>query len=272
MKKNLLQYTKAITALFVFSALLYSCKKSYVIETEYPAQVIYISQSAVAAVGPNANGIYAITPNIPEQASRFVVDATAAKFNVPLGIIRSGVDLSGNVSTDITVSTDTITKAITFGNLPAGTEILPPTAYTLPPFVDVVNGSAFGTFTLAIDLKFLVDNITKKYAVAVSISKPKSVTANPRLSLALIYIEPAKVLLPVADFTNYIDNLSKTSNFVNVSANGTTYSWNFGDGSPVETNLSPSHKYAAAGTYPVTLTTAGFTGTPSVKTTNIIIP
>ncbi|MBC7887874.1 MAG: DUF1735 domain-containing protein [Ferruginibacter sp.] len=274
MKKNLLKYTRACLALLVFSALFYSCKKAKIIETEYPAQVMYISQSAVAAVGPNANGVYAITPNIPAQAYRFIVDAAAAKFNVPLGVIRSGVDLSGNVSAGITVSTDTIAKAIFWGNLPAGTEVLPATAYTLPASVDVINGSGYGTFTLAIDLNFLRTNLSKKYAVAVSISNPKSVTVNPKLSLALIYIEPAQVLVPVASFSNYIDNPSKTASFINFSANGISYSWNFGDGSPADTTVSPSHKYALPGTYTVTLTTTGIAGTgiPSVLPATVVIP
>lgn len=40
--------------------------------------------------------------------------------------------------------------------------------------------------------------------------------------------------------------------FVN-SSNGQNYSWNFGDGSPLNTNASPSHTYSAAGSYTVTL-------------------
>src|SRR4051794_21580562 len=33
-----------------------------------------------------------------------------------------------------------------------------------------------------------------------------------------------------------------------------TYSWNFGDGSPLDTSTSPTHIYAAVGTYTATLT------------------
>jgi PKD repeat protein len=78
--------------------------------------------------------------------------------------------------------------------------------------------------------------------------------------------------VPVANFSNSIENAFKKANFVNLSANGVTYSWNFGDASPLETKASPSHTYAASGTYAVSLTTTGITGTPSVKTTNIVIP
>jgi len=45
------------------------------------------------------------------------------------------------------------------------------------------------------------------------------------------------------------------------------YSWNFGDGSPADVTASPSHTFAAAGTYTVTLTVTdnlGATGTATV--------
>ncbi len=48
----------------------------------------------------------------------------------------------------------------------------------------------------------------------------------------------------------------------------------FGDGSTVSTDVSPNHKYTAAGTYTITLTTTGIaaSGAPSVKTSTVTIP
>lgn len=57
---------------------------------------------------------------------------------------------------------------------------------------------------------------------------------------------------PTVDFTD-----ATTSND---GAPTYTYSWNFGDGSPVSTLQNPSHQYAAGGTYSVTLTVTNTNG------------
>ncbi|MBC8033218.1 MAG: PKD domain-containing protein, partial [Chitinophagaceae bacterium] len=41
--------------------------------------------------------------------------------------------------------------------------------------------------------------------------------------------------------------------FNNTSLGGQTFEWNFGDGSPLSTDINPTHVYAAAGTYTITL-------------------
>lgn len=46
-------------------------------------------------------------------------------------------------------------------------------------------------------------------------------------------------------------------NFTNNSTNASDYSWNFGDGSPLSTDVSPSHFYAAQGNYTVSLQANG---------------
>ncbi len=47
-----------------------------------------------------------------------------------------------------------------------------------------------------------------------------------------------------------------TVNFTNLSTNGLTYLWDFGDGSPTTTTFSPSHTFTAAGVFTVRLTSA----------------
>lgn len=61
--------------------------------------------------------------------------------------------------------------------------------------------------------------------------------------------------LPVANFTAVPDTVCATTPvaFLNNSTGATTYSWNFGDGTPVVTTTSPSHPYTAAGNYTVQL-------------------
>jgi len=50
---------------------------------------------------------------------------------------------------------------------------------------------------------------------------------------------------------------SLTVNFSNPVGSGTTYSWNFGDGSPAGSGPNPQHIYAASGVYTVTCTVDG---------------
>lgn len=56
---------------------------------------------------------------------------------------------------------------------------------------------------------------------------------------------------PSAAFTTSANEL--VVNTSNTSTVAIAYSWNFGDGSPVSTEASPSHTYAANGTYTITL-------------------
>jgi PKD repeat protein len=55
--------------------------------------------------------------------------------------------------------------------------------------------------------------------------------------------------------------------FFNTSTNtypgGTSYSWNFGDGTPNDTNANPIHLYPTQGTYTITLVASNSTGTAS---------
>lgn len=59
-------------------------------------------------------------------------------------------------------------------------------------------------------------------------------------------------------------------NFVNTSAFGQQYEWNFGDGSPVSHSIEPLHVYEAPGTYTVSLTVTNDCGTAIVEQDVII--
>lgn len=271
MIKNIFRNSRIVLSCAFTSAILFSCSKNELIDAAYPDQSIYLAEAAVAVLGSGANGIYPITPNITNQVTRFKVEMATSKVNITLGVIRSGVTQDGNVTVSVGANSDTIAKLIASGKLVAGTELLPATAYTLPASVTVQDGKGNSDLPLMVDLNFLQTNLLKKYAVAVAISNPTGKSVNSKLTTAIIYIEPAQILLPVANFTNYVFNDAKTGNFDNVSGNGVTYSWNFGDSSPISSEVSPSHKYAASGTYTVTLTTTGVTGATSVKSTSITI-
>ncbi len=77
---------------------------------------------------------------------------------------------------------------------------------------------------------------------------------------------------PVASFQSEVsaDNFL-TVTFTNFSLNGVSYAWDFGDNTS-STEESPTHTYAEAGTYEVTLTTTGEAGTtPASKSETIIL-
>jgi PKD repeat protein len=50
-----------------------------------------------------------------------------------------------------------------------------------------------------------------------------------------------------------------------------SYSWSFGDGSPADTNATPSHTYVAPGEYTVKLTVTGITGLTNTATTWVTV-
>ena len=73
---------------------------------------------------------------------------------------------------------------------------------------------------------------------------------------------------PTAGFTYQIGGL--TVIFNNISLNGTSYSWNFGDGSVPGTEANPSHTYSQPGTYVVLLSVTNECGTVTT-TQNVVV-
>jgi hypothetical protein len=80
------------------------------------------------------------------------------------------------------------------------------------------------------------------------------------------------LLLPLPNFTFAAQSgNAKQIIFTNTSTKCVSYSWNFGDGTPASTETSPSHTYAAAGTYSVVLTGKGDTGATATKTVSVTV-
>lgn len=73
---------------------------------------------------------------------------------------------------------------------------------------------------------------------------------------------------PVADYT--FSSFSLTVDFTNLSANATTYLWDFGDGN-TSTDNNPTHTYALAGTYDVSLTAIYMT-CEDINVQEILVP
>lgn len=75
--------------------------------------------------------------------------------------------------------------------------------------------------------------------------------------------------LPFAKF-NYTA-LQNQITFTNASVRSTLYTWDFGDGSPLENTANAVHTYNTVGTYTVTLTTKNACNKYSVATKTIVI-
>ncbi len=77
------------------------------------------------------------------------------------------------------------------------------------------------------------------------------------------------VALPVANF-NYVLQPGGVVVFTNQSTAGSTYSWDFGDGSPVVTSADASHLYSQSGTYVVTLSVSNLCGS-AILQQNVVV-
>lgn len=78
-----------------------------------------------------------------------------------------------------------------------------------------------------------------------------------------------KIPAPSADFTVQAAKLAVT--FTSDVKNVRYYSWDFGDGSDVSTDKSPSHFYEEGGNYMVTLTVTGRDGSTLTKSKEITV-
>lgn len=286
MKDQLIAAVNKLVLFTAFSAMLAACnKRNNYVDTVYPDNAVYLAQSAAATVAPGANGFYTLAANIPNQPQRFSVDLAGGKLTIPLGIIRAGVRTNGAYTISIAANTDTVSKLMALGKFAIAsdpavtTELLPATAYQLPAAVDIADGSLQATFPLSVDLNFLTSSFTadpkKRYVIAVGISSAaKTAVVKPSLSIAVLLIDTRQVIQPQANFNSYVTKDGRTAVFTNTASNGISYSWNFGDGTAAETAVAPSHLYAAAGTYAVTLTVNGVpnSGPAPTRTQNVVIP
>lgn len=91
---------------------------------------------------------------------------------------------------------------------------------------------------------------------------------------SLIIDDIEMVYVPKASFTAAGTSVCEggSLSFTSTSTNyPTSYSWNFGDGTPVSATQNPSHTFAAAGTYNVTLTVTNQWGSTTSTATTITV-
>lgn len=258
---------------FLFTCLgaglgLVSCQYQELVEAEYPDQLIYLTTAR--------NGVYTInslaTSNVATTgAYRYLVKADEKKIIVPLGVFRGGVTRDGAVNVDIRANADTVNRLLAANRLPL-TTLLPADKYTLPTTVRLEDGQETASFNLGLDLDYLRANPDKKFAVGVSIASTER-KANPLLNTTVVLVD-ASILKPVPNFTSKADAAdAKKIAFTNASVNALRYSWDFGDGSTASPEPAPTYVYSKPGTYMVTLTATGLTGTADAvsKTATVTI-
>lgn len=270
MKNILINSIKLLTAFIGFAFILVSCEYKDVADADYTVQKLYMPTAV--------NGIFTID-NVPQrneylptpgQAYRFTIDQAKNKLIIPLGVYRSGIDRKGQVTAEIASNTDTIIKLIEVSKISAFTTILPEAKFTIPASVDVADGSEIGTFNMEIDLDYLRSFPDVVFGIGIGISS-SMIEVNPLYNTTIIVIN-TKILNPVANFSANIDANNKLKvTFLNTSTYTMKNSWNFGDGTTVSTETSPSHTYANAGDYTVVLTATGVTGATTTKSVTVTI-
>ena len=229
-----------------------SCQYEELAKADYPQQVIYMPTAK--------NGLFAITGISTSGTYRFTVDLAAKKVIIPLGVIRGGVSADGDVPVTIAANADTISRLISSSVL-VGTIALPTDKFALPASITIENGKTSAPFNLQIDLDYLRAAPAQKIAVAVGIASQQT-TVNPLLKTTVISFDPS-ILKPTPNFTTKADATTpRKITFTNTSLNAISYAWDFGDGSAAVTDAAPAYAYTKAGTYTVTLTATGITGSP----------
>ncbi len=246
---------KLVVVLGVVCSLAVSCTKYVpVVSANFPEQTIYLP---AAVTGNAVNGIYFInTVAVPGRTFRYIADLAGQKLNIPLAVVRSGADKAGSIAVNILPNSDTINKLLVAGRLPVGTELLASNRFTVANSVTLADGDDEKTFNIAVDLPFLLSNLTKKFAFSIGVNS--SDKKSPVASTAVVLVDPA-FLVPTATFTTTVN--TRTVSFNNTSLNGASFVWNYGDGKPPSTQRSAPYTYTEAGTYTVSLVTTGALGT-----------
>ena len=99
-------------------------------------------------------------------------------------------------------------------------------------------------------------------------------TLNASESVTLTAILQPENSAPVSQFTAVSTGLSLAldgSTSSDIDGDSLTYSWDFGDNSPVSTTVTTNHTYSLAGTYAVSLTVDDGQGNSNVTSQNVVV-
>jgi hypothetical protein len=244
---------KYLLSLLILTITIVSCQYQAIADADYPDQGVYIPIAK--------SGIYTIDNVSATNAPfRYVMDNENNKIIIPIGVYRYGISNSGTIAVNIALNNDTVTKLIAAGNLLTSDIILPADKYTLPTSIQFQNGVESTDMQLAIDVPFLLANPNKRYVLGVTITSNDSKT-NALFNTAVVVIN-TNFIFPKANFSYTVDPADSTKAiFTNTSSFGVSYTWDFGDGSPISTEKTPpAHKYDSLGIYNLKLSVLGVTG------------
>lgn len=174
----------------VLAASLTSCGYDEYAEADYPETMVYQPMAFESIWSIDAPNPENPSPETPGGPKKYDIDKVGNKFIVYMGVAQSGIERKSftvNVAADPSV----VSAMIADGTLPADTEALPASAFSLPATVELSASTASAPFRMEIDLSALTGaNAGKKLAVAVTISSP-SVKVNEDMDTAVIYIDTA---------------------------------------------------------------------------------
>lgn len=208
-----------------------------------------------------AGGTYNVTltvTNGPGCTSTFSLPVTALP--IPLVSI-AGDDGDGNTQYCLLPGDPTTTDTVVFSNFTTGA-----VSYTWnygdgSPVVTTASNSplthiytAYGTYT-----------------VTMTATGPNGCTATATLTVIFERYVGASFSVPIQQMSGCLP-LSVTP--VNASQNATTYTWNFGDNTPLVTTTSPvppTHIYTVAGTYTITLTASNSCNSSNSTVSPIVV-
>ncbi|MEI8046799.1 MAG: PKD domain-containing protein [Bacteroidota bacterium] len=109
-----------------------------------------------------------------------------------------------------------------------------------------------------------------QYTITLEGKNGEGKTASATMSITVL---KANLPLPVVNFT-FTGNTAFAPcpvSFSNTTTNATSYSWNFGDNSALNTNQNPSHVFSVGGTYSVILTATNADGASVSLTKNVTV-
>lgn len=190
-----------------------------------------------------AGGTYTVTLTVTNFAGCVSTATMAVTCLAVPAISIAGNDGDGNTINCLMPGDPTTSEVVQFSNFTTGA-----TSYTWdfgdgsPLFVTASNATFPHTY-----------NTYGTFTVTMTATGPNGCIATATLVVVFERYVGASFSVPINQMSGC---LPLTVTPVNASQNATTYSWNFGDGSPVIITTSPvppTHTYTVAGTYTITL-------------------
>lgn len=166
-------------ALVAGTLLLPACKKTGILEDNYPPAQVYFTNSQNILEVPGTT-----TPN-------YVADETAGKIYITLGISRSGLEGSIPFTVKVAASQDTVQQLIDEGAL-VNTIAMTPDMYELPAEAVIEEDAPGALIRIGVQVDKIVD-LREKLALAVTISDPSAFAINPQLRTAIILVNYRKI-------------------------------------------------------------------------------